>query len=49
VHGLHGDTSIVDRARLDNQYIEYWSVWLDVVIMARTISAALVGRGGGRP
>ncbi|GAB3277998.1 exopolysaccharide biosynthesis polyprenyl glycosylphosphotransferase [Parasphingorhabdus pacifica] len=36
VHGLHGDTSIRDRARFDNQYIEYWSLWMDVVIVART-------------
>ncbi|MBA8824382.1 lipopolysaccharide/colanic/teichoic acid biosynthesis glycosyltransferase [Saccharopolyspora lacisalsi] len=37
VHGLHGDTSIAERARFDNQYIEYWSPWLDVVIVMRTL------------
>lgn len=42
VHGLHGDTSITDRARFDNQYIEYWSPWLDVVIVARTAAIVLV-------
>lgn len=42
VHGLHGDTSIPERARFDNQYIEYWSPWLDVVILARTFGAALI-------
>jgi len=47
VHGLHGDTSIFDRARFDNQYIEYWSPWLDVVILARTLGACLVHRPGG--
>jgi exopolysaccharide biosynthesis polyprenyl glycosylphosphotransferase len=41
VHGLHGDTSIVARSRFDNQYIEYWSPWLDLVILVRTIRAAL--------
>ena len=51
VHGLSGDTSIADRARFDNFYIEYWSVWLDLLILARTIPAALSGalrsaRGG---
>jgi lipopolysaccharide/colanic/teichoic acid biosynthesis glycosyltransferase len=51
VHGLSGDTSIGDRARFDNFYIEYWSVWLDLLILARTIPAALSGalrsvRGG---
>lgn len=39
VHGLRGDTSIEDRVRLDNYYIENWSPWLDMVIMARTVSA----------
>ena len=39
VHGLHGDTSVLERARFDNQYIEYWSPWLDVVIFARTLAA----------
>jgi exopolysaccharide biosynthesis polyprenyl glycosylphosphotransferase len=50
VHGLHGDTSIFERARFDNQYIEYWSPWLDVVILARTLAASvsrLPGRSGG--
>ncbi len=51
VHGLTGDTSISDRARFDNFYIEYWSVWLDLLILARTVPAALSGalrsaRGG---
>jgi len=48
VHGLHGDTSISERARFDNQYIEYWSPWLDVVILARTLAAS-VFRRPGRP
>ena len=37
VHRLNGDTSISDRARFDNGYIEYWSFWLDLVILARTV------------
>jgi exopolysaccharide biosynthesis polyprenyl glycosylphosphotransferase len=36
VHGLRGDTSIEERARFDNYYIEHWSLWLDLVILART-------------
>jgi exopolysaccharide biosynthesis polyprenyl glycosylphosphotransferase len=44
VNGLNGDTSIFERARFDNYYVEYWSVWLDVVILARTLAAVL--RGG---
>lgn len=46
VHGLRGDTSIEERARFDNQYIEHWSLWRDLVILLRTI--AEVVRGGGR-
>lgn len=46
VHGLHGDTSIADRARFDNQYIEYWSPWLDVIILARTLAASIAHRAG---
>lgn len=41
VHGLRGDTSIEDRARFDNAYVESWSVWLDVKIMIRTARAVL--------
>lgn len=38
VHGLRGDrTSLDDRVRFDNSYIERWSLWLDVVTIARTI------------
>ena len=36
VSGLRGDTSIADRARHDNFYIENWSLWLDVKIVLRT-------------
>lgn len=46
VHGLRGDTSIADRARFDNYYIENWSLWLDLKIMLRTVSSIL--RGAGR-
>jgi exopolysaccharide biosynthesis polyprenyl glycosylphosphotransferase len=48
VHGLHGDTSVFDRARFDNQYIEYWSPWLDVVVLARTLTATFRRPGGDR-
>jgi lipopolysaccharide/colanic/teichoic acid biosynthesis glycosyltransferase len=36
VHGLTGDTSIAERVRFDNYYIDNWSLWLDLVILART-------------
>jgi exopolysaccharide biosynthesis polyprenyl glycosylphosphotransferase len=43
VNGLNGDTSIFERARFDNYYAEYWSVWLDLVILARTVAAVVRG------
>jgi exopolysaccharide biosynthesis polyprenyl glycosylphosphotransferase len=43
VHGLTGDTSIPERTKFDNYYIEHWSIWLDVVIMARTLVEPLIG------
>jgi exopolysaccharide biosynthesis polyprenyl glycosylphosphotransferase len=46
IHGLRGDTSIADRARFDNYYIENWSLWLDVKIILRTFSSVL--RAAGR-
>jgi exopolysaccharide biosynthesis polyprenyl glycosylphosphotransferase len=46
VHGLRGaGTSIPDRVRFDNYYIENWSLWRDLVIMARTIGVLLRGEG----
>jgi exopolysaccharide biosynthesis polyprenyl glycosylphosphotransferase len=46
VSGLRGDTSIADRARYDNFYIENWSLWLDVKIILRTVSEVAFARGG---
>ena len=45
VSGLRGDTSIEDRIRFDNLYIETWSLWRDVCILLRT-TAACLRRGG---
>jgi exopolysaccharide biosynthesis polyprenyl glycosylphosphotransferase len=42
VHGLNGDTSIHDRVRMDNQYIENWSFWLDLTILARTAASTVI-------
>ena len=46
VNGLRGDTSIVDRIRYDNDYIENWSLWLDIKIMVRTVGSILTRAGG---
>ena len=43
VQGLNGDTSIRDRVRFDNSYIEYWSLWLDLVILVRTVVGVVTG------
>ncbi|SHL30900.1 exopolysaccharide biosynthesis polyprenyl glycosylphosphotransferase [Actinacidiphila paucisporea] len=45
VHGLRGNTSIADRARFDNHYIDSWTLWQDVSILLRT--AATLFRCGG--
>ena len=43
IHGLRGNSSIDDRVRFDNIYIEHWSIWRDLSILARTFSAMLRG------
>ena len=37
INGLRGDTSIAQRTEADRFYVENWSLWLDVVIIIRTI------------
>ncbi|WP_336204089.1 sugar transferase [Nonomuraea sp. LPB2021202275-12-8] len=41
IHGLRGDTSIEDRARFDNYYIDGWTFRSDVKIMMRTLWSLL--------
>ena len=41
IHGLRGDTSIEERARFDNYYIEHWSPWEDVKVMIATVGVIL--------
>jgi exopolysaccharide biosynthesis polyprenyl glycosylphosphotransferase len=42
IHRLRGDTSIEERARFDNFYIENWSLWRDLLIMIRTLPAMVL-------
>ncbi|HLG91370.1 MAG TPA: sugar transferase [Acidimicrobiales bacterium] len=49
VHGLRGDTPVEERARFDNSYIENWSLWWDISILARTVSAVLRHARARRP
>ncbi len=37
INGLRGDTSIAQRTEADRFYVENWSLWLDIVIIIRTI------------
>jgi exopolysaccharide biosynthesis polyprenyl glycosylphosphotransferase len=46
VNGLRGDTSIAERARFDNYYIENWSLWLDIKILMRTALSVVRAEGG---
>ena len=39
VHDLRGDTSIEDRARFDNMYIDQYSLFLDVVIALQNVGS----------
>ncbi len=41
VRGLRGKTSIVDRAAADAEYVENWSIALDIKILLRTFGAVL--------
>ncbi|MGI5129458.1 sugar transferase [Pseudonocardia sp. CA-107938] len=36
VKGLRGDTSIADRAAVDNDYADTWTIGLDLLIIVRT-------------
>lgn len=39
------DTTYTERVALDCYYVRNWSVWLDLVILARTVRVVLLGRG----
>ena len=39
------DDHFDDRAHLDLQYIDQWTFWTDVAILARTVPALLLARG----
>ncbi|MBQ7332933.1 MAG: undecaprenyl-phosphate glucose phosphotransferase [Clostridia bacterium] len=36
IKGLRGDTSVEDRIHEDIEYIEHWSLWLDIMILLKT-------------
>jgi exopolysaccharide biosynthesis polyprenyl glycosylphosphotransferase len=45
ISGRSNVTSFQDWVRLDLDYIDNWSIWLDLKILARTIPAVLFGSG----
>ncbi len=44
VNGLRGNTSLEKRIQYDIEYIERWSLWLDLKIIAMTVARVLVDR-----
>lgn len=42
---VRGNGSLADQERFDAYYVRNWSVWLDLWILARTLTAVFVGRG----
>ena len=47
IHGRsRGLDAVPERARMDNYYIENWSVWRDLVIIVRTVAVLLRGDDG---
>jgi hypothetical protein len=48
VHGLRGQSSLADRLRWDNDYVQRWSLWLDLKILLLTMTAVVSDRGEAR-
>lgn len=46
ISGRNDIADFDDWVRLDLQYIDQWSLWLDLRILAATVPVALFGRGG---
>jgi len=44
VNGLRGNTSLEKRIQYDLEYIERWSLWLDLKIIVMTVARVLVDR-----
>ena len=42
VNGYRGDTSIEGRIKYDIWYIEHWSIWLDIIILFKTVFGGMI-------
>jgi len=49
ISGLRGNTDVSERARLDNYYIDHWSMWGDLKIMLRTAGNIVAASENGQP
>lgn len=47
INGYRGDTSIEKRVELDLWYIDYWSFWLDISILFRTVFGGMINKEKG--
>jgi lipopolysaccharide/colanic/teichoic acid biosynthesis glycosyltransferase len=45
ISGRNQISNFRDWVRLDLEYIDNWSLWLDLKILVRTVPAVLVGTG----
>ena len=45
ISGRNDVKNFNDWVRLDLEYIDHWSIWLDLKIILRTIPVVLVGTG----
>ena len=43
--GGRNDVSYEDRVQIDSWYVRNWSVWLDMVILMKTVRYVITGRG----
>jgi exopolysaccharide biosynthesis polyprenyl glycosylphosphotransferase len=43
IHGLRGETPLLERVEWDNHYIENWNLWMDFKILMRTIPVMFRG------
>jgi lipopolysaccharide/colanic/teichoic acid biosynthesis glycosyltransferase len=45
ISGRNNITNFSDWAKLDLEYIDHWSLWLDAVILLKTFPVVLITRG----